>query len=47
MKMAVFWVTAPCSLVEGYRTFGGACCRHNQGDVVQAASIYKMLVNFY
>jgi hypothetical protein len=32
MKMAVFWVFAPCSLVEVYRSFRGACCLHQQGD---------------
>jgi hypothetical protein len=32
MKMAVFWFVAPCSLVEVYRRFRGACCLHNQGD---------------
>jgi hypothetical protein len=32
MKMAVFWVVAPCSLVEVYRRFRGACCLHHQGD---------------
>jgi hypothetical protein len=32
MKMAVFWVVAPCILVEVYRRFGGACCLHYQGD---------------
>jgi hypothetical protein len=26
-KMAVFWVVAPCSLVQVYRRFRGACCR--------------------
>jgi hypothetical protein len=26
MKMTVFWVVAPCSLVEVYRRFKGACC---------------------
>jgi hypothetical protein len=30
--MAVFWVVAPCSLVEVYRRFRGACCLHHQGD---------------
>jgi hypothetical protein len=25
-KMAVFWVLAPCSLVQVYRSFRGACC---------------------
>jgi hypothetical protein len=32
MKMAVFWVVAPCSLVEVYRRFRGACRLHHQGD---------------
>jgi hypothetical protein len=31
MKMAVFWIVAPCSLVEVYRHFIGACCVHHQG----------------
>jgi hypothetical protein len=32
MKMAVFWVVAPCSLVEAYQRFRGPCCLHHQGD---------------
>jgi hypothetical protein len=32
MKMAVFWVVAPCSLVEFYQRFRGPCCLHHQGD---------------
>jgi hypothetical protein len=32
MKMAVFWVVAPCSLVDVYRRFRGTCCLHHQGD---------------
>jgi hypothetical protein len=32
MEMAVFWVVAPCSLVEAYRLFRGACCLHHQGN---------------
>jgi hypothetical protein len=31
MKMAVFWVVAPCSLVEFYQRFRGPCCLHHQG----------------
>jgi hypothetical protein len=31
-KMAVFWDVAPCSLVEVYRLFRGACCLHHQDD---------------
>jgi hypothetical protein len=32
MQMAVFWVVAPCSLVEVYQCFRGACCLHHQGN---------------
>jgi hypothetical protein len=32
VKMAVFWVVAPCSLVEFYQRFRGPCCLHHQGD---------------
>jgi hypothetical protein len=32
MKMAVFWVIAPCSLVEIYQSVRGPCCLHHQGD---------------
>jgi hypothetical protein len=31
MKMAAFWVAAPCNLVEIYRRFRSACCLHHQG----------------
>jgi hypothetical protein len=29
-KIAVFWVVAPCSLVEVYQRFRGPCCLHDQ-----------------
>jgi hypothetical protein len=32
MKAAVFWVVAPCSLVDVYRRFRGACSLLQQGD---------------
>jgi hypothetical protein len=32
MSMTVFWDVAPCSLVEAYRRFRGACCLHHDGD---------------
>jgi hypothetical protein len=32
MKMAVFWVVAPCSLVGVYQRFRGPCSLHHQGD---------------
>jgi hypothetical protein len=31
-KMAVYWVVAPCSLVEVYQCFRGPCCLRHQGD---------------
>jgi hypothetical protein len=48
-KMAVFWVVAPCSLVETYRRFRGACCLHNQEiDLkIEAASTSETSINFY
>jgi hypothetical protein len=30
-EMTVFWVVAPCSLVEVYQRFRGPCCLHHQG----------------
>jgi hypothetical protein len=32
MKMAVFWVVAPCSVIEACRRFRGASCLHHLGD---------------
>jgi hypothetical protein len=32
IKMSVFWVVAPSSLVEVYWRFRGGCCLHQQGD---------------
>jgi hypothetical protein len=32
IKMAVFWVVAPYSLVEVHRRFRGSCFLHYQGD---------------
>jgi hypothetical protein len=31
-KMAVFWVVAPCSLVEVYQCFRGPCYLHRRPD---------------
>jgi hypothetical protein len=48
MKTAVFWVVAPCSLVEVYQHFRGPCCLHNHHpDLMEAARTSEMLVNFY
>jgi hypothetical protein len=38
-KMAVFWVVAPCSLVEVYQRFRGPCCLHHQGATTQKTAI--------
>jgi hypothetical protein len=38
MKMVVFWVVVPCSLVEVYRRFSGAGGHHNQGIPVVGGS---------
>jgi hypothetical protein len=50
--MAVFWVVAPCSLVEVYQRFRGPSCLHHQGDefialMMEAARTSENLVNFY
>jgi hypothetical protein len=51
MKMAVFWVVLPCSLVEVYQRFRGPCCLHHQSEVfalmMEAARSSETLVNFY
>jgi hypothetical protein len=49
MKIAVFWVVAPCSLVEVYQRFRDPCCLHHQGDalMMEATRTSKTLVNFY
>jgi hypothetical protein len=51
-KMAVFWVVAPCSLVEVYQRFRGPCCLHHQlglliALMMEAARTSETLVNFY
>jgi hypothetical protein len=46
-KMAVFWVVAPCSLVEVYHRFRGPCCLHYQALMMEAAGTSETLVNFY
>jgi hypothetical protein len=32
MMTVVFFILAPCSLVEFYRRFRGDCCLHHQSD---------------
>jgi hypothetical protein len=42
MKMAVFWVVEPCSLVEVYRRYRGAIAL-----IMEAASTSETSLNFY
>jgi hypothetical protein len=44
--MAVFWVVAPCHLVEVYRRFRGACCHHH-ALIIQAANTSETSANLY
>jgi hypothetical protein len=41
MKMAVFWVIAPCSLVEVYRRFRGACYQTTRRATTQKTATLK------
>jgi hypothetical protein len=47
--MAVFWVAAPCSLVEVSGRCKGAYCLHHKGSelLMKAGSAYETSVNFY
>jgi hypothetical protein len=45
MKMAIFWVVVPGSLVEVYQRFRGTFCL--SALMVEATSTSEMLVNFY
>jgi hypothetical protein len=50
MKMAVFWVVAPCSLVEVYRRFRRLQTFYHQKIIalmMEAASTSETPVNFY
>jgi hypothetical protein len=49
IKMAVFWVVAPCSLVEVHRSFRGACCLLYQAItlMMEAANTSETSLNFY
>jgi hypothetical protein len=48
IKMAVFWVVAPCSLVWVYQHFRSLYCFHHQGALMmEAVQTSEMLVNPY
>jgi hypothetical protein len=40
-KMAVFWVVAPCSLVEVYQRFRGPCCLHHYSSPWETQILLK------
>jgi hypothetical protein len=52
-NMALFWVVAPCSLVDVYQRFRGPCSLHHQSEqyvialIIEAARTSETLVNFY
>jgi hypothetical protein len=52
-KMAVFWVVAPCCLVDVYQRLRGHYCLHHPGDellialMMKAAKTSETLVNIY
>jgi hypothetical protein len=48
-KMAVFWIVAPCSLVEVYQRFRGPCCfqhRHDDGGSKDRGNVGKLLPDY-
>jgi hypothetical protein len=47
MKIVVFWVVAPGSLIQVYRHFRSACCLHNQVLMKEAVRTSETSINFY
>jgi hypothetical protein len=48
MKMDVFRVVTPCSLVEVYQRFRCPCCLHHLiALMMEAARSFETVVNFY
>jgi hypothetical protein len=43
LKMAVFWIVSPCSLVRVYQRFRGLYCLHHQGDWNSPFKFYMSL----
>jgi hypothetical protein len=41
-KMAVFWVVAPCSLVEVYERLRGSCCLDHHGATTQKTASFVL-----
>jgi len=38
IRITVFWVVTPCSVVERYQRFGGTCCIHFHSEDGKKAS---------
>jgi hypothetical protein len=48
IRMAAYWIVAPCSLAECYHRFRGPCCLHHQGaQMMAAAKTSQTLANVY
>jgi hypothetical protein len=49
MKMAVFWIVAPCRLVWVYQHSRGLYCLHHQGDDGSSTDLWNVgkLISFY
>jgi hypothetical protein len=43
MNMSVFWVVAPCSLVEFYRRFSGVPTRLH-GAITQKTAVFSLVI---
>jgi hypothetical protein len=55
VKMTIFCDVVPCSFVDVYQHFRGACCLHHQSDgyfllitlMMEAAGPSEMYINFF
>jgi hypothetical protein len=45
IQFMVFWVVMPCSGMVGYHPFGGLCCLHLGGEVMETMWSSKTLVS--
>jgi hypothetical protein len=41
MKMAVFWVVAPSSVIVVYQCCRDTCCLHHQGDMSRQVPLQR------
>jgi hypothetical protein len=44
IQIEVFWVVTPCSVVLGYRRFGGPYCLHLQGIPILVTHVQVCLL---